>query len=234
MRLARISVLRSDVYMSVPVPPTHAALKYRKYLDVSCVMLVILSFGHLIYGDGWGALLDIMFALLGYATFRRWLLSGIAFYSFLCAFNCGIDVVATINVGMSIEGMDRKTHDSLKLTSGLEAVILGTMVMDTLVMGACLVFSCKIYTDLRANLYSQLMSGGGTDATGASAFFLGADGQQGGATQQQQQPLGMPLLQEGQQSGGRQPQQVARQSMGYHQEAPQPFMPFQGQAHKLD
>ncbi|EER10369.1 hypothetical protein Pmar_PMAR007777 [Perkinsus marinus ATCC 50983] len=220
----------SDVYMSVPVPPTHAALKYRKYLDVSFMMLVVLSFGHMIYGDGWGALLDLMFALLGYATFRRWLLSGIAFYSFLCAFNCGIDVVATINVGMSIEGMDQKTHDSLKLTPGLEGVILGTMVMDTLVMGACLVFSCKIYTDLRANLYTQLIGGGGADVTATSALFL--DGQQGATQQQQQQQtLGMPLLQQQQQQQQSDRQQTGQQQQQQH---PLPFMPFQGQAHKLD
>ncbi|KAF4658598.1 hypothetical protein FOL47_007898 [Perkinsus chesapeaki] len=206
----------SDIYMSVPVPPTDESLKLRRYLDVSFVMLVVLSFGHMVYGDGWGALLDIMFALLGYATFRRWLLSGIAFYSFLCAFNCGIDVVATINVGMSLESMDQKTHDSLKLTTGVEAVILGTMIMDTLVMGVCLVFSCKIYTDLRANLYTQLIGSGGGDSASA-AFYLGSDGQQQGGQQtqqQQQQALGMPLLQQQQSAASNttgQPQRLARQ-----------------------
>ncbi|KAF4716029.1 hypothetical protein FOZ63_007919, partial [Perkinsus olseni] len=73
-------------------------------------------------------------------------------------------------------------------------------------MGACLVFSCKIYTDLRANLYTQLIGGGGPDPAAASAFYLGGDGQQSAGQQQQQQLLGMPLLQQ-QQSNGGQPQQ---------------------------
>jgi hypothetical protein len=149
----------SDIEMFVPLsPPPDSSSKNILYLLFW--FLVVLSFAHLGYGDFWGFLLDLLFALLGYITFKRMQLSTIAFFSFLCAFNAGIDLMASISLLSSISSSSATDLDTMasSLHMHLWQLVMAASVitLDAIVYATCLVLTCKVYSELRANVYSQL------------------------------------------------------------------------------
>lgn len=131
-----------------------------KWLNVLFAMLVFLGFAHLGYGDFWGFVLDTLFGLLGYLTFKRLQLSTIAFFCFLCAFNAGIDLVASINLVFSVAKSTPEELFSLSESLNIEEwqLIFAAIVLtlDAVIMLVCLVLSCKVYSDLRSNVYAQI------------------------------------------------------------------------------
>jgi hypothetical protein len=149
----------SDVEMYMVVPTTPVIERSKRLLSGLFAALVILGFAHLGYKDFWGFVLDVLFALLGYVTFKRLQLSTLAFFSFLCAFNAGVDLIASINL-VSALASDTATLDILKSSLGLEQwqIVLAAAVvtMDAIVMSTCLMVTCKVYSDLRSLVYSQM------------------------------------------------------------------------------
>ena len=149
----------SDIEMFVPLaPPIESASKKTLYLLFW--FLIVLSFAHLSYGDFWGFLLDSLFAFLGYLTFKRMQLSTIAFFSFLCAFNAGIDLMASISLLSSISSSSaeqlQEMAGSLKMEMWQLIVAAVVITLDAIVFSTCLILTCKVYSEVRANVYSQL------------------------------------------------------------------------------
>lgn len=150
----------NDIELFVPLQIPRSVGKARRILYFLFWALVVLGFAHLSYGDFWGFVLDALFALLGYLTFSRLQISSIAFFSFLCAFNTGIDLIATIGLlsflstsdFTEIKTMADSAHMSVQQLKSAAAII----TLDTIVMGTCLFLSCSVYSDVRANVYSQL------------------------------------------------------------------------------
>jgi hypothetical protein len=165
--------------------------------------LLVLAFGHLSYGDFWGFFLNLLFALLGYITFKRLQLSTLAFFSFLCAFNAGIDLMASVSLLTTFASSSGDQLLELAKTIHMELwqLITAAVVvsLDAIVFTTCLFLTCKVYNDLRSVLYSQ--------------FGL----------------LGQPLLMAQQQGGAQQRQPGQEQSQqpanGSQQQS---FTPFQG------
>lgn len=146
----------NNVEMFVQIPP----ISTTRPLNVLFAILVGLGIGHLCYGDFWGFVLDTLFGLLGYLTFKQIQLSTIAFFCFLCAFNAGIDLIASINL---IYSVTKSTPDELfslahELNLKEWQLIAATCVvtMDAIVMFASLILSCKVYTEVRSNMYAQI------------------------------------------------------------------------------
>lgn len=136
------------------------AERTKSSLSILFSILVLLGVGHLLYGDFWGFVLDMLFALLGYITFKRMQLSTIAFFCFLCAFNAGIDLLASINLLASVS---RSSADELfTMAQALDMQVwqlvtaTAILALDAIVMFACLILSCKVYSELRSNIYSQI------------------------------------------------------------------------------
>ena len=150
----------NDIEMYVSLPPSSMAESTRKVLNILFSFLVILSFAHLSYGDFWGFLLDLLFALLGFITFKRLQLSTIAFFSFLCAFNTGIDLIASINLLSMLASSSSEDIEKLaeSLHMQLWQIVVATTVisLDAITIGCCLILTCRVYSELRANIYSQI------------------------------------------------------------------------------
>ncbi len=150
----------NDLEMYMVVPPSPAIDRSKKFLNALFWALVGLGFAHLGYRDFWGFLLDILFALLGYVTFKRLQLSSLAFFSFLCAFNAGVDMIASINLISALAAPDSETAEALASALHLEPwqMTLATVVVtcDAIVMSTCLVITCKVYSDMRALVYAQM------------------------------------------------------------------------------
>lgn len=150
----------NDIELFVPLQIPRTVEKSRRILYFLLWTLVLLGFAHLSYGDFWGFVLDSLFALLGYLTFSRLQISSIAFFSFLCAFNTGIDLIATIGLlsflstsdFTEIKSMADSAHMSVQQLKAAAAII----TLDTIIMGTCLFLSCRVYSDVRANVFSQL------------------------------------------------------------------------------
>jgi len=150
----------NDIELFVPLQVPRSVEKTRRILYFLFWVLIVLGFAHLSYGDFWGFVLDSLFALLGYLTFSRLQISSIAFFSFLCAFNTGIDLIATIGLlsflstsdFTEVKSMADSAHMSVQQLKAAAAII----TMDTIVMGTCLFLSCSVYSDVRANVYSQI------------------------------------------------------------------------------
>jgi len=176
---------------------------------------VLLGFAHLSYGDFWGFVLDTLFALLGYLTFSRLQLSSIAFFTFLCAFNAGIDLIASMGLlsflatsdFTDIKTMADSVHMSVQQFKAAAVVI----TLDTIVMSTCLILACKVYSDVRANVYSQLGLLG-------QPLLIGQQ-QPVQFAQPQQQMIGEAAGGNGQTLTG----------TGAHQA----FVPFQGRGHRI-
>lgn len=170
--------------------------------------LLVLAFGHLSYGDFWGFFLNLLFALLGYITFKRLQLSTLAFFSFLCAFNAGIDLMASVSLLTTFASASGDQLLELAKTIHMELWQLITaavvVTLDAIVFTTCLFLTCKVYNDLRSVLYSQLGL------------------------------LGQPLLMAQQQGGAQQRQPAQEQSQqppnGSQQQS---FTPFQGRSHRI-
>lgn len=149
----------SDIEMFMPIlPPPDSGSK--KVLYVMFWLLIVLSFAHLAYGDFWGFLLDALFSFLGYITFKRMQLSTIAFFSFLCAFNAGIDLMASIGLLSSLASSSSEELYAMATTLHMELwqLIMASVVvtLDAIVYATCLILTCKVYTELRSHMYSQL------------------------------------------------------------------------------
>jgi hypothetical protein len=149
----------SDIELLVRAPSIEDSASV-KTLNVLFWFLIVLGFGHLSYGDFWGFLLNVLFALLGYITFKRMQLSTLAFFSFLCAFNAGIDLMASISL---LSAIGASTGDQLLEMARTLHVELWQLVaaavvvsLDAIVFTTCLILSCKVYSELRATVYSQL------------------------------------------------------------------------------
>ena len=149
----------SDLELLIQAPTIENSSSV-KTLNVLFWFLIVLAFGHLSYGDFWGFLLNVLFALLGYITFKRMQLSTLAFFSFLCAFNAGIDLMASISLLSSIAASttDQLLEMARTLHVELWQLVAAAVVisLDAIVFSTCLVLSCKVYSELRATVYSQL------------------------------------------------------------------------------
>ena len=150
----------NDIELFVPLQIPQSVEKSRRLLYFLFWFLIVLAFAHLSYGDFWGFVLDSLFALLGYLTFSRLQLSSIAFFSFLCAFNTGIDLIATIGLLSFLSTSDFTEIKTMADTAHMSVQQLKTaaaiITLDTVVMGTCLFLSCSVYSDVRANVYSQI------------------------------------------------------------------------------
>jgi hypothetical protein len=170
----------------------------------------VLGFGHLSYGDFWGFFLNILFALLGYITFKRLQLSTLAFFSFLCAFNAGIDLMASIGLlsTFASSSSDQLLELAKSLRMELWQLVTAAVVvsLDAIVFTTCLVLTCKVYADLRSVLYSQ----------------LGLLGQP--LLLQQQQVSASGLVRQGGTEAVQAPMNGAQQAS---------FQPFQGRPHRI-
>lgn len=170
--------------------------------------LLVLAFGHLSYGDFWGFFLNLLFALLGYITFKRLQLSTLAFFSFLCAFNAGIDLMASVSLLTTFASAsgDQLLELAKSIHMELWQLITAAVVvsLDAIVFTTCLFLTCKVYNDLRSVLYSQL---------GLLGQPLLLAQQQGAA--QQRQPA---------------PEQSQQPANGSQQQS---FTPFQGRPHRI-
>ena len=149
----------SDLELLIQVPAVENSSSV-KTLNILFWFLIVLAFGHLSYGDFWGFLLNILFALLGYITFKRLQLSTLAFFSFLCAFNAGIDLMASISLLSSISASTADQLVELAKTLHIELwqLVAAAVVvsLDAIVYTTCLILTCKVYSELRAAVYSQL------------------------------------------------------------------------------
>ena len=196
----------SDIELYMPTPALEGSTS-KKALYLLFWFLIVLAFAHLAYGDFWGFLLDLLFSLLGYVTLKRLQLSTMAFFSFLCAFNAGIDLMASISVLSSLASSTTEQLQQMATALHVEIWQLVTaavvITLDAIVFSTCLVLTCKLYSDLRANLYSQM---------GLFAQPL--------LVQQQSQPLGQPTG----------PTQTTEQTNPAQHAA---FRPFQGRPHRL-
>ena len=197
----------SDLELLVQ-PPALSDSSSIRTLYVLFWFLLVLAFGHLSYGDFWGFFLNLLFALLGYITFKRLQLSTLAFFSFLCAFNAGIDLMASVSLLTTFASASSDQLLELAKTVHMELwqLITAAVVvsLDAIVFTTCLVLTCKVYNDLRSVLYSQLGL------------------------------LGQPLLLAQQQGGvqQRQPAQDQAQQPGNGAQQPS-FTPFQGRPHRI-
>ena len=196
----------SDFELFMPAPVLEESSSKRA-LYILFWLLLVLAFAHLSYGDFWGFLLDLLFSLLGYVTLKRLQLSTMAFFSFLCAFNAGIDLMASISVLSSLASSSTEQLQQLATTLHVEMWQLVTaavvITLDAIVFSTCLVLTCKLYSDLRSNIYSQLGL------------------------------LGQPLLMQSQLRTSAQPSgppQATEQINHGHHAA---FRPIQGRAHRL-
>jgi hypothetical protein len=156
----RVMVLPvSDLELLIQTPALENSNSV-KTLNLLLWFLLVLAFGHLSYGDFWGFLLNILFALLGYITFKRLQLSTLAFFSFLCAFNAGIDLMASISLLSSIAASSADQLVELAKTLQIELwqLVAAAVVvsLDAIVFTTCLFLTCRVYSDLRAAVYSQL------------------------------------------------------------------------------
>ena len=149
----------SDLELLIQVPAVENSASIRT-LNLLLWFLIVLGFGHLSYGDFWGFLLNILFALLGYITFKRLQLSTLAFFSFLCAFNAGIDLMASISLLSSISASTADQLVELAKTLHIELwqLVAAAVVvsLDAIVYTTCLVLTCRVYSDLRSAVYAQL------------------------------------------------------------------------------
>ena len=146
--------------MEVYIPVTGVAERTTAVLNVLFAILIVLSIGHLCYGDFWGFVLDSLFGLLGFITFKRMQLSTVAFFCFLCGFNAGIDLIASINLVSTVLHSNPDELYSLGETLHMQVwqVVTATIVLtlDAIIMITCLFLSCKVYNELRSTLYSQI------------------------------------------------------------------------------
>ena len=207
----------NDIELFVPLQVPRSVEKSRRILYFLFWVLIVLGFAHLSYGDFWGFVLDSLFALLGYLTFSRLQISSIAFFSFLCAFNTGIDLIATIGLlsflstsdFTEIKTMADSAHMSVQQLKAAAAII----TLDTIVMGTSLFLSCSVYSDVRANVYSQL------GLLGQPLMFRPAQATTG-------QVIGT--------SPGTQPSGQTETGRTMTNGAPvQAFVPFQGRSHRI-
>lgn len=197
----------SDIELYLPAPSLEES-GAKKNLYLLYWFLIILAFAHLSYADFWGFILDSLFALLGYITLKRLQLSTLAFFSFLCAFNAGIDLMASVSLLTSISTLSSQQIVDMAATVHLQTwqLVVASIVvsLDAIVYSTCLVLTCKLYSELRAHVYSHLGL------------------------------LGRPFLLQNQQMQGQngQPLQPAlSQSETPHGAS---FRPFQGRPHRID
>jgi hypothetical protein len=104
--------------------------------------------------------------------------------------------------------------DSVNMTVQQLKAAAVVVTLDTLVMGTCLIFACKVYSDVRANLYSQI------GLLGQPLMI----GQQQGQMQFSQPVIAPPA---GAQQIGTAPQTITNGT------AHQAFVPFQGRGHRI-
>ena len=87
-------------------------------------------------------------------------LSTIAFFSFLCAFNAGVDLMASISLLSSLASSSAEELSAMASALRMELWQLVTaavvITLDAIVFSTCLFLTCKVYAELRANIYSQL------------------------------------------------------------------------------
>lgn len=196
----------SDLELFLPTPSLDESVT-KKSLYLLYWFLIVLAFAHLSYGNFWGFILDLLFAILGYITFKRMQLSTLAFFSFLCAFNAGIDLMASVSLLTSISSLSSDQllafSSSLHLQPWQLAVAATVITLDAVVYSTCLVLTCKLYSELRVLVYSQ--------------FGL----------------LGRPFLLQTQQNAQNQVIQPVPSETPQPSQA-SGFTPFQGRPHRID